>query len=305
MEKEIMRTNNMNLETLETFIVRLACGFASTILLLLLLSLLLVVGFANSSFAQDAQPKTFATPGEATDALFGAAQKEDEQALEAILGAGKEVASSSDEVEDKLEHEQFIQKYREMHRLVQEPDGSTVLYIGAENWPFPVPLVSKNGRWYFDSDRGRQEILFRRIGENEATAIEVCEEFALTKTQGDANLASEAKAVSEDPITRFAQDLVTAAPAKAGSNTGATGDKESYLFHGYYFRQVTGDSATAGSKKGLALIAYPADYRSSGVKTFLVTRKGIVFEKDLGPGTTTVAPNISMRRSGWRTVEGN
>ncbi len=131
MEKEIMRTNNMKLDALETFIVKLACGFASTILLLSLWGLLLVVGFANSSFAQDAQPKTFASPGEASNALFEAAQKEDEQGLEAILGAGKEVTSSSDEVEDKLEREQFCKKYQEMHRLVQEPDGSTVLYIGA------------------------------------------------------------------------------------------------------------------------------------------------------------------------------
>ena len=83
----------------------------------------------------------------------------------------KEVTSSSDDVEDKLEREQFSRKYQEMHRLVQEPDGSTLLYIGAENWPFPIPLVSKNGAWHFDSETGTQEIKFRRIGENEATAI--------------------------------------------------------------------------------------------------------------------------------------
>ena len=133
-----MRTNNMKLEA---FTVRFACGFASTVLVLLLLGLLLLVaGFAGSSFAQESQPRTFSTPGEASDALFQAAQKEDEPALESILGAGKEVTSSSDEEEDKLEREQFCQKYQEMHRLVQEPDGSTVLYIGAENWPFPIPL---------------------------------------------------------------------------------------------------------------------------------------------------------------------
>ena len=84
-----------------------------------------------------------------------------------ILGCGKDVISSNDAVEDKLEREQFIQKYREMHRLVREPEGRTVLYIGAENWPFPIPLASKSGAWYFDADAGKQEILFRRIGENE------------------------------------------------------------------------------------------------------------------------------------------
>ncbi|HWY54842.1 MAG TPA: DUF2950 family protein [Terriglobales bacterium] len=298
-----MRTNNMKLETLETFIVRLACGFASSFVLVLLLGLLLVVGFEGSSFAQEPPSKTFSSPGEASNALFQAAQNADEQTLEAILGAGKEVTSSNDEVEDQLEREQFTKKYQEMHRLVREPDGSTVLYIGAENWPFPIPLVSENGNWHFDSKTGTEEILFRRIGENETTAIEVCEEFALTKTEGDAK-ATNAKAVSQDPITRFAQSLITPNTANAGSNTGATGDKEPHLFYGYYFRRVSGTSVDAsGKKKGLALVAYPADYRSSGVKTFVVTQKGIVFEKDLGPGTPTVAPTISARGSGWRPAE--
>jgi len=298
-----MCAKNMNLETFETSTGRLACGFASTVLLVLLLGLLLlVVGFEGSSFAQDSQLRTFSSPGEAVNALVQAAQKEDEQGLEAILGAGKEVTSSHDEVEDKLEREQFTKKYQEMHRLVQEPDGTTVLYIGAENWPFPIPLVSENGVWYFDSKTGTQEILFRRIGENETTAIEVCEEFAMTKTEGDANTASDAKAASQDPITRFAQSLVTASAADAES-TRLTQDG-AYLFQGYYFRRVPGNSAAGGGhKKGLALVAYPADYRSSGVKTFIVTRKGIVFEKDLGPTTTTVAPSINMRDSGWRVAE--
>jgi hypothetical protein len=306
MEKELMRTNNMTLETFETFTVRLACGFASSVLLLLLVGLLLlVVGFEGSSFAQDSRPRTFSSPGEAASALFEAAQKEDEPALETILGAGKEVTSSSDEVEDKLEREQFTKKYQEMHRLVREPDGTTVLYIGAENWPFPVPLVSENGAWYFDSKTGTQEVLFRRIGENETTALEVCEEFALTKTEdGAKKAASDAKAVSQDPITRFAQSLITPGTANADVSARASDDKESHLFHGYYFRRVTGDSAaTGGKKKGLALVAYPADYRSTGVKTFLVTQKGIVFEKDLGPSTTKVAPSISARSSGWHTAE--
>ena len=283
-----MRTNNMKLEELETFIVRLAGGFASTVLLLLLLSLLGVAALAKSSFAQDAQPKAFASPGEAVNALFEAAQKQDEQAMEAILGAGKEVTSTSDEEQDKLEREQFSQKYEEMHRLVREPDGSAVLYVGAENWPFPMPLVSKNGEWYFDSDRGKQEILFRRIGENEATAIQVCEEFAMAKN------AADAKADSQDPITRFAQSLASAAP------TGT--DQDANPFHGYYFRIVARPSSDVSPrhKKGLTLVAYPAEYESSGVKTFVVTHKGVVFEKDLGSETTTIAPQMKARTgSSW------
>jgi Protein of unknown function (DUF2950) len=227
-----MRANHMDLEALETFTVRLAFGFASTVLLmLLLLAFLLVAGFADSSFAQDTQPKRFSSAGEAANTLFEAAQKQDEQALEAILGAGRDVTSSGDEVNDKLEREQFTQKYQEMHRLVREADGNTILYLGAENWPFPIPLVLKNGEWYFDSARGKQEILFRRIGENETTAIDVCEEFAMAKN------ASAAKAASDDPISQFAETLVSAGAANAD-------DKEPNPFHGYYFRIVTKNFAT-------------------------------------------------------------
>ena len=290
-----MRSEDMKLEAFE---VRVAWGFASIVLLMLALGvLLLVAGFAGSSFAQEAQPKTFKSPWEASNALFEAAQKGDEPALEAILGAGKEVTSSSDDVEDKLEREQFSKKYQEMHRLVREADGSTELYIGAENWPFPIPLVSKNGAWYFDSQTGTQEIVFRRIGENEETAIQVCEEFAITKKDQDARPASY------DPITQFAQNLVSAGATNASSNDSAP-------FHGYYFRLVSGNSAagsnshfSGGHRKRLVLVAYPADYRSSGVKTFIVTQRGIVFEKDLGPSTTTAAPSITVRGSGWRTAE--
>jgi len=246
---------------------------------------------ADPSSARAAQPqtpsKTFATPGEAAGALFDAAQKQDEQALEAILCAGKDVTSSGDDAEDKLEHEQFTQKYQEMHRLVREADGNTVLYIGAENWPFPVPLVSKNGRWYFDSDSGKQEILARRVGENEAAAIQVCEEFVTAAVQGDP------KSASEDPIAQFAEKL----------SSGAS--NESTPFHGYYFRVVTGDFATRASAgkrpRGVALVAYPADYRGSGVMTFIVTRRGVIYQKDLGPNTTTVAPELKSHiGSDWR-----
>jgi len=298
-----MRTNDMKFETSEKIVLGVAWGFVSSVLLLLLVGLLLLVmGFAGASFAQESpQPRTFSSPGEASDALFQAAQKEDEPALEAILGAGKEVTSSRDEVDDKLERERFSQKYQEMHRLVREPDGSTVLYIGAENWPFPIPLASKNGAWYFDSKTGTQEILFRRIGENEATAIQVCEEFAITETD------QQAKPASYDPITQFAQNLASADSSNANNNSSSP-------FHGYYFRIVNGNSAAVTNssvsggnhkKGGVTLVAYPAEYRSSGVKTFIVTRHDIVYEKDLGPSTTTVAPSLKAkaRNVGWRAAE--
>jgi Protein of unknown function (DUF2950) len=252
-------------------------------LVMLAVCQLLLVGHDSISFAQTAQSKTYSSPAEACDALAQAAQAGDERELESILGAGREVTSSNDDVEDKLEREQFSQKYQEMHRLVREANGKTVLYIGAENWPFPVPLISKNGVWYFDSETGKQEILFRTIGENEAIAIEVCEEFAMAKSN------DELKATSEDPITRFAEQLVAA--GAAGSYNG-----DSSPFHGYYFRIVPNPAAASGTKKarGLILVAYPAKYRSSGVMTFAVTHHGIVREKDLGPNTTTVAPKIKF-----------
>jgi hypothetical protein len=278
-----MRTKNTKLGTSPMRFVRMV---ASTVLLLP------VVCYAGSGLAQEPQPRTFSSPGEASNALFQAAQGEDEPALESILGAGKEVTSSSDEVEDKLEREQFSQKYKEMHRLVREPDGSTVLYIGAENWPFPVPLVSKDGAWYFDSRIGTEEIKFRRIGENEATAIQVCEEFAMAKNEADA------KAASEDPITRFAESLA--------SSAADADNKEPNRFHGYYFRMVARNLATSGAggrgkhTGGLTLIAYPAEYQSTGVKTFIVTHRGVVLEKDLGPETATVAPQMKARTgSSW------
>ena len=279
-----MRTTNLTLKA--TLRPRLA-GMAAMATLTLL-----VLGYAQSSSAQESQPRTFSSPAEAAQALFQAVDSENEQAVEAIVGAGKEVTSSSDEVEDKLEREQFCKKYKEMRRLVREPDGSTVLYVGAENWPFPIPLVSKNGAWYFDSKTGTQEIKFRTIGENVATAIAVCEEFAMGKNE------REAKAASEDPITQFAQSLFSASAANAGN-------KGSDPFHGYYFRVVTENSASGVSgsgkrTKGLTLVAYPAEYQSSGVKTFVVTQRGVVFEKNLGPGTTTVAPQMKARTgSNW------
>src|ERR1700733_9095482 len=291
-----MHTNNMTLKTNERFIVRVACGFVSTILFLLLLSgFLLVAGFAGSSFAQESQPRTFSSPGEASDALFQAAQKEDEPALEAILGAGKEVTSSSDEEEDKLEREQFSKKYQEMHRLVREADGTTVLYIGAENWPFPIPLVSSNGAWYFDSKTGMDEIKFRRVGENEATAIQVCEEFVM------ANNEAATKAASEDSITRFAESLAF------GTTTNAE-NKQPSPFHGHYFRLVAQNPASGTSGRGkrttsLRLIAYPAEYQSSGIQTFVVTRKDVVFAKDLGSDSMTAVPGINVRSSGWHSAE--
>ena len=285
MENEIMHTTNLMSETsprprLNWMPALAALG-------------LLAAGCSQLSPAQGVQPQTFSSPGEATKALFQAVQNNDEEALERILGGDKEVTSSSDEIGDKLERERFSQKYQQMHRLVQEPDGSTVLYVGAENWPFPIPLLSKNGAWYFDSDAGSGEIRFRTIGENEITAIQVCHVVAKAKE------SSEKETTGDDPIRQYARSLVSESAANTKTSTPNT-DKQSSSFHGYYFRPVTGDTAAgpnnraSGSRQtnALALVAFPADYRSSGVMTFMVTKSGGVYEKDLGSKTTTVAKDL-------------
>jgi hypothetical protein len=233
---------------------------------------LLMTAVPRSSFAAATDPKTFSSPDEASRALFQAVQNHDEETLEAILGGGKEITSSSDDDDDALEREQFSQKYQEMHRLVREPDGTTVLYIGAENWPFPIPLTSKNGRWSFDSRTGTQEILFRRIGENEATALDVCRQYA--------------------------RSLASDRTASADSNAPLPAENEP--FRGYYFRIVGGTKV-----RDVVCVAHPVEYRSSGVMTFVVTKDGVVYETDLGPETPTIARAIDQHRpaSRWGVVK--
>jgi Protein of unknown function (DUF2950) len=277
-------------------------------------TILLVVGAGALSYAQKSTPETFASAEEASHALFVAVQSDNQQALMQILGGRKELVSSNDEIEDKIEREQFVGKYREMHRLVREPDGATVLYVGAENWPFPVPLVLKGGAWYFDSDSGAQEILFRQVGENEATAIETCHALvratarAIATSAETTNAASDAGSENEH-VSQYAQTLVSTREAMASS------EKESGAFHGYYFRILSGTlkrragakdkGSSAGRRSGDVFIAYPADYRSSGVMTFIITPDDVIYEKDLGPNTTTLARKMtaSALTSSWRPAE--
>src|SRR5262249_24363385 len=190
----------------------------------------------------------------------------DETALTHILGGGTEIINSDDEVQDRLDRERFAQKYQRMHRLERENQAVVLLYIGAENWPFPVPLVSQNGLWRFDTDAGTQEVQFRRIGENELTAIAL----------------SRAVAASEnDPRAAAAQDRAVAVVLAAAQNGDPAGP-----IRGYYFRTVM------GTDHSFAVVAYPAEYRSSGVMTFIVNRDQVVREKDLGPDTARIARSM-------------
>ena len=186
-----------------------------------------------------------------------------------------------------------------MHRLGREADGSLTLYIGAENWPFPIPLVQKNGRWRFDPDSGSKEVLFRRIGENELTAIAICHEFVAAEKQ------YRSRPNTANPADSFPASLVARAATES-----AGGDP--VPFQGYYFHVIAVPPANrarpATERKttgGFALIAYPAEYRSSGVMTFIVSDNDVVYEKDLGANTSALATAITTfhQNATWQVAD--
>jgi hypothetical protein len=263
--------------------------FATVRLAVLALGLTGGIG-AELGLAQQSVQPAFPSAAEAGQSLFQAVQSNNEQAIANILGGPTELTSSRDPGQDKAERELFVQKYQEMHRLRREADGSVTLYIGAENWPFPVPLIEKIAAWRFDPDAGQKEVLVRRIGENELIAIANCREFV------DAEKHYQAGANPADPARSSPASLV--AKAAGGSDSG-----EPVLFHGYYFRLLPVGPATNGKMPdGSALIAYPAEYRSSGVMTFMVTKSGVVYEKDLGPNTSALASAMKAfhKDATWR-----
>jgi hypothetical protein len=263
--------------------VRRSCSFWLPLTIVAALFLALTA-WTQRSLAQGAAQPTYASAEQATQALRDAVQNDNEQVILQVLGCRKELASSGDGLRDKAERKEFATKYQEMHRLVREADGSTVLYIGAENWPFPIPLISVKGKWRFDADRGKKEIVFRRIGENEAAAIQACH----ASVRAMRGYTSEPD--GDNAATRHPQTLVTSQPGGSSSTPGKA-QGTSAPFNGYYFRQVSNDSDIADG--AVVFVAYPAEYRSSGVMTFAVTADDVVFENDLGPNTARVAKAIS------------
>ena len=239
--------------------------------------LTLSLACAQVTLAQQPDQRTFASAEEASHALFVAVEADETGAIAKILGPD-EITHSSDPQQDKLDRAQFVRKYREMHRLARERDGEVVLYVGAENWPFPIPLISHNGQWRYDADAGQQEVLYRRIGENEVTAIETCHTFVATLKRPQANAMANNRATS----------LL---------NTAHAGDKPVPV-RGYTFRILTNGGAPA-------LVAYPSAYGSSGVMTFIVSDTGVVYQKDLGANTEKVATAMTVyhRDSTWTPAE--
>jgi hypothetical protein len=285
--------------------------------------------FPTRSMAQQPGQKTFSSPEDASHALVTAAQGNDEKTMLDILGPdGKQIVSSGDETEDTNNRANFVGKYQEMHRLVKEPDGTTTLYIGAENWPTPIPLVNHGNSWYFDTDAGKKEILYRRIGQNEISTIRICQELVAAQKEYYAAQHSEyAQAIFSDEgqhngLYWKAADgesqspigpLVAAAVAE-GYAKGKAGAPTPY--QGYYFHILTrqGKDRSSGARsyivngkmtEGFAFVAYPAEYRSSGVMTFIVNQEGVVYEKDLGKKTDALARSMKEYNpnSSWQEAE--
>ena len=292
-------------------------------------AILLAGCFPVSSLAQEQGQKTFSSAEEATNALVTAAQNNDEKAMLEILGPDqKQVVSSGDETEDAQNRANFVKRYQDMHRLVKEPDGTTTLYIGAENWPTPIPLVNKGNSWYFDTDAGKKEILYRRVGRNEISAIRVCQELVAAEKEYYSMQHNEyAQKIFSDEGQRNGL-YWKAADGKAQSPIGplvASAFAEGYAkseggtpapYRGYYYRILVrqGKNGPGGAKnyivngkmtEGFAFVAYPAEYRSSGVMTFVVGADGVVYQKDLGEKTDVLAKDLKAYNpnSSWEKAE--
>ena len=247
---------------------------------------------AYSALAQQSAQPAF--PSAAIQTLFQAVQSNDEAAVAKILGGPAELISSRDPGQDKIDRELFVRKYQEMHRVGRESDGSVTLYIGAENWPFPIRLVATNGAWRFDPEAGGKEVTFRRVGDNELTAIATCHEFVAAVKKYRASSAP-----ADSTVNSF-----TSLTAKAAY--GSAGD-ERVLSDGYSFHLLPAIQAN-GTKRNttgnFALVAYPAEYRSSGVMTFIVTSNDVVYEKDLGTNTSALASAMTAfhKDSTWHVA---
>jgi hypothetical protein len=293
------------------------------------LATLLLPCFAVDSAARQRGQKMFSAPEEASQAFAAAVQSNDETALLEILGPdSRQIVSSGDATEDAESRANFARKYQEMHRLLKEPDGSVTLYIGAENWPIPIPLAMKGNFWFFDTEAGKKEILFRRIGRNELSAIRVCQElvaaqkeyFAMEHNEYANQIFSDAGAhnglywnVSDGEPQSPIGPLVASAVVE-GYGKGKAGLQTPY--RGYFFRVLTrqGKHAPDGAKsyivngkmtEGFAFAAYPAEYRSSGVMTFIVNQDGIVHQKDLGNKTKALGKAVQEYNpySSWGKAE--
>lgn len=286
---------------------------------LIALVVLLTGGIAFGKTAPAAQKqKMFASPEEAVKAAVDAVKSDDDKEVLAIFGVeAKEVMFSGDPVSDKRRRQRFIQAYDQKNSLVKEGE-KTVLTVGEKDWPFPIPVVKKGDQWFFDTKAGKEEILNRRIGQNELSTIQTMlaivdaqREYAMNDLDGDGILEYAEKFRSDAGkknglywVTKEGEepsplgDLM--ANARAEGYTGAGPKDKPVPFHGYYFRMLKkqGKHAPGGAFDyvvkgnqigGFAVVAYPATYGNSGVMTFVVNHEGVVYQKDLGKNTAKTA----------------
>ncbi len=294
----------------------------------------LALGFSVLGYAQQSNEKTFASPGAAVLALYNAAKSNDPQTMDTIFGSNaKAILNTGDPVADKNMVANFVRRYDQMHRVVIEPDGTATLYVGADNWPAPIPIVKNNsGAWYFDTEAGTKEILYRRVGTNEndaintlQTLVEAQREYASGSHDGDKTNHYALKFIStagkQDGLYWKTDESQPPSPigpqiADAASQGYEMQQGKATPFHGYYFRILTkqGPAAKGGARDymvngqlihGFAFVAYPAEYRNSGVMSFIVNQDGVVYEKDLGPDTEKLGADMAEYNpdKSWARVE--
>ena len=283
----------------------------------IILALALVAGCAKKPGQPDG---SFATPEEAATAFVEKMKANDLGGLQALLGPGsEELLNSGDAVQDAGDRAEFLAAYAARHSFTDEGADRKILVVGEDDWPMPIPLVKTDGRWRFDGEAGVDELIYRRVGANELGAIDVCRGFV----EAQIEYASEGR--DGDPAGIYALKLVSdeglqnglywptaegEPPSPAGpfvASAAAEGyrrvEGERMPYHGYYYRMLyaQGPNANGGARdyfkdglytEGFALVAWPADYGSSGVMTFIVNQDGVVFQKDLGEDTATAVESI-------------
>jgi Protein of unknown function (DUF2950) len=298
------------------------------------LLLVLVIPLAACNESTKPSVRVFASPDDASNVVMEAVKSGDQNALLAIFGPdSKEIIFSGDAVQDKTSGDAFAARYGVMHRWRKMTDGTQVLMVGADNFPFPIPLKKNGGgQWFFDTAAGKDEILSRRIGRNELAIIEVCGAVADAEAEyfsqlhdGEATKQYAMKFIS-DPGKQngLYWDSAQGQPESPLGPLAAFATSEGYrakrdahsAFHGYYFHMLEGQSKTApgGAKDylvngkmvgGFAFVAYPAEYGNSGVMTFIINQDGLLLQKDLGETTTETATAMSRfdPDTGWSSVE--
>ncbi len=297
------------------------------------LALLSMLMGTRATWAVD--QKTFASPAEAIHALVKAAEDGNQDEMLAVLGDdGKDLVYSGDPVQDKTGMEKFVKSYKTKHAIVTEDDKTRILQVGPNDWPMPIPIVNDGGKWRFDTAAGKEELLYRRIGRNELGAIAACRGYI------DAQKDYAAEGHDGLPAGIYAQRLMSSSGKQDGlywetaegeptspagpflAEAGGQGYEgeglggKSQPYHGYLYRilKAQGAAAKGGAKNylsdgnlsgGVGLVAYPAEYKVSGVMTFVINQDGVAYEKDLGEKTAEIAKAMTEYNpdSTWHKVK--